>query len=121
MALTIEFLTIDDVTITATEYSIPFNATYAAGSGKADDGVYQLWVDDRANMTKTEEYAIRIYERVLDADAANERLVFKATIKGVQSEVFVTPFLMLGNSWDMTLQKIAGTDRAFSARISRMT
>jgi len=121
VALTVEFLTIDDVTVTATEYSIAFNASYTAGSGKADDGVYQLWVDDRSNMTKTEEYAIRIYERVLDADAANERLVFDATLKGVQSEVFVTPMLILGNSWDMTIQKIVGTDRAFSARISRIS
>jgi hypothetical protein len=121
MAITIEYLTIDDVSIGTTEYSIAFNANYAAGSGKTDDGIYQLWVDDRGNMTKTEEYQIRIYELVLAADAANESVVFHATIKGDQNSVFVTPTLMLGNSWDMTIKKLAGTDRAFSARISRVS
>jgi hypothetical protein len=118
MALTIEYDTLDDVTVGATELSIISGTTTL--QTVTVDGVYQLFVDDRSNMTKTEEYAIRIYETVLAADAS-KRQIFKATIKGVQSEPFVSPFLMLGNGWDMTLQKIAGTDRAFSARISQMT
>lgn len=118
MALTIEYDKIDGVTVGATELSIISGTTTL--QTVTDDGVYQLWVDDQGLMTKTEEYAIRIYEKV-ESVGGTKRLVFKATLKGVQSEVFVTPFLMLGNGWDMTLQKIAGTDRAFDARISQMT
>jgi hypothetical protein len=118
MALTIEYETLDDVTISTSEISIVSGTTTL--QTVTDDGVYQLWVDDRSNMTKTEEFAIRIYETVLAADAS-KRQAFEATLKGVQSEVFVSPMLMLGNGWDMTLQKLAGTDRAFSATIRRVS
>jgi hypothetical protein len=118
MAITIESFVLDGVTIGTTEYSVPFNANYAIGTNKTDDGVFQLFVDDNANMTKTEEYEIRIREKV--HNGGTQRTVFRATIKGVQSEVFVTPTLLLGNGWDMTIKKLAGTDRAFDARISQV-
>lgn len=118
MALTIEYDTLVNTAVGATELSIISGTTTL--QTVTDDGVYQLWVDDLGNMTKTEEYAIRVYEKVESTGGAKKQ-VFEATLKGAQPEVFVTPFLMLGNGWDMTLQKIAGTDRNFSARISRMT
>lgn len=120
MALTIEYDTLDNVTVGATELSIISGTTTL--QTVTDDGVYQLWISDDTGsgrtMTKTEEYSIRIYEKVRNDGV--KKVFFTATIKGVQSEDFVTPFFMLGNGWDMTMQKIAGTDRAFDARISRM-
>lgn len=117
MAITIEYATLDNVTVGATELSIVSGTTTL--QTVTDDGVYQLFVDDQGNMTKTEEYAIRIYEKV--HNGGTKKQIFKATIKGVQSEPFVAPSLMLGNGWDMTIQKLAGTDRAFDARISRVS
>lgn len=116
MALTVEFKVLDNVTIGATEYSVYNNSTTIATA--TDDGVFQLFVWDNGNMTKTEEYQIRILEKV--HNGGTQEQVFKATIKGDQSEVFVTPPLCLGNGWDMTLKKIAGTDRAFDVRISQL-
>lgn len=111
---------LDGVTIGTTEWSIPRNASYDVAQSQADDGVYQLWVDDQTLMTKTEEYAIRIYEKV-EETGGSKRLVFKATLKGVQSELFVSPMLILMHGWDMTITKIAGTDRAFDANIRRIS
>jgi len=118
MAIT-EAFTLNNVTISGTELSIPRNATYDVAQSQGGDGVYQLWIDDQANMTKTEEYAIRVYEKVESGSTSKQ--VFKATLKGVQSEVFVTPTLILINGWDMSMQKIAGTDRAFDASIRRIS
>lgn len=108
---------LDGVTVGATELSIVSGTTTLQTI--TDDGVYQLWVDAVANMTKTEEYRIRIYE-IVEATGATKRVVFSATLKGVQSEVFVSPSLVLIHGWDMTLQKIAGTDRAIDASIRKV-
>lgn len=116
MALTVEQWTLDNVTVGATAISVISGTTSASADGT--DGVYQLWVDDQGNMTKTEEYEIRILEKV--HNGGTQKQVFKATLKGVQSEVFVTPTLMLGNGFDFTIKKLAGTDRAFDARVSRI-
>lgn len=108
---------LDGVTVGATELSIVSGTT--ALQTVTDDGVYQLWIDDGANMTKTEEYKIRIYEKV-EATGGAKKVVFQATLKGVQSEIWVSPMLILINGWDMTIQKIAGTDRAFDASIRKV-
>lgn len=109
---------LDNVTVGAGELSIISGTTTLQTN--TDDGVYQLWVDDQANMTKTEEFAIRIYEKV-EETGGTKKVVFKATLKGVQSEIFVSPMLILMHGWDMTIQKIAGTDRAFDANIRRIS
>ena len=116
MAITIEKWTLDAVTVGTTAISVISGTTSA--SSDTTDGVYQLWVDDNTNMTKTEEYEIRILEKV--HNGGTQKTVFRDTIKGVQSEVFVTPPLMLGNGFDFTIKKLAGTDRAFDARVSQV-
>lgn len=116
MAITVH-AELDNVTVGATELSIISGTTTL--STDTTDGVFQLWVDDQGNMTKTEEYAIRIYEKV-EETGGTKKLVFLATLKGVQSEIFVTPMLILMHGWDMTIQKIAGTDRAFDANIRKI-
>lgn len=117
MAITVH-AELDNVTVGATELSIISGTTTL--STDTTDGVYQLWVDDQGLMTKTEEYAIRIYEKV-EETGGTKKQVFEATLKGVQSEIFVSPMLILMHGWDMTIQKIAGTDRAFDANIRRIS
>lgn len=107
---------LDGVSVGATELSIVSGTTTLQTI--TDDGVYQLWVDG-ATMTKTEEYRIRIYEKV-EGTGGTKKVVFSATLKGVQSEIFVSPMLILINGWDMTIQRIAGTDRAFDASIRKV-
>lgn len=115
MAIT-EAEVLDGVTVGATELSIVSGTTTL--QTVTDDGVYQLWID-AANMAKGDEFKIRIYEKV-EATGGTKRVVFSATLCDVQSELFVTPSLVLMHGWDMTIQKIAGTDRAFDASIRKV-
>lgn len=107
---------LDGVTVGATELSIVSGTTTL--QTVTDDGVYQLWVD-AGNMAKGDEFKIRIYEKV-EGTGGTKKVVFVATLSDAQSELFVTPTLILINGWDMTLQKIAGTDRAFDASIRKV-
>jgi hypothetical protein len=116
MAITVEKWTLDNITVGTAAIGLVNGTTTIATD--TTDGVYQLYVDDQGNMTKTEEYEIKILEKV--HNGGTQKTVFRATIKGVQNEVFVTPPLMLGNGFDFTIKKLAGTDRAFDARVSQV-
>ena len=107
---------LDGVTVGATELSIVSGTTSLQTI--TDDGVYQLWVD-AGNMAKADEYRIRGYEKVEGTGGA-KKVFFEASLLGVQAQNFVTPSFILINGWDFTIQKIAGTDRAFDASIRKV-
>lgn len=115
MALTVAFKENSTITIGTAEYSIYDNTTTGVPLAKTDDGIFQMWIYDRGNMTKTEEYEFKVYEKTLSG--STQKVVWQARLKGAQSETFVSPPLLLGNGWDMTAKKIAGTDRAFDLGI----
>lgn len=109
---------LDGVTVGASELSIVSGTTSL--QTVTDDGVYQLWLDPvGAGMTKGDEFLVKIYEKV-EATGGTKRVVFQATMSDAQSELFVTPTLILMHGWDMTIQKIAGTDRAWDASIRKI-
>lgn len=107
---------LDGVTVGSTELSIVSGTTSLQTI--TDDGVYQLWVDAYA-MAKGDEFRIRAYEKVEGA-SGTKKVFCQWTLLGAQTEVFVTPSFVLINGWDFTIQKIAGTDRAFDASIRRL-
>jgi hypothetical protein len=109
---------LDGVTIGATEYSVPNAANYSSGSVRTEDGVYQFWVDAYA-MANGDEYRIKLYEKV-EATGGTAKVFAQWTLLGAQTEIFVTPTFILMHGWDMTIQKIAGTDRAFDASIRKV-
>lgn len=115
MAISEEY-TMSAVTVGATELSIVSGTTTLQNI--TTDGAYQLWIDPVTNMAKGDEFKIRIYEKV--KGAGTKRVVFVATLSDAQSENFVAPTLILMHGWDMTIQKIAGTDRAFDGSIRRI-
>jgi hypothetical protein len=108
---------LDGVTVGSSELSIVSGTTSLQTI--TDDGVYQLWVDGVANMAKGDEFAIRIYEKV-EGTGGTKRVVFESVLHDAQSEIWVSPMLILINGWDMTLQKLAGSDRAFDASIRKV-
>lgn len=117
MAIT-EYAELDNVTVGSTELSIVSGTTSLAT--ETSSGVYQLWIDPvAAAMAKGDEFKIRVYEKV-EATGGTKRVVFVATLSDAQSELFVTPTLILMHGWDMTIQKIAGTDRAFDASVRKI-
>ena len=107
---------LDGVTVGATELSIVSGTTTLQTVTTA--GVYQLWIDP-TNMAKGDEFIARIYEKV-EATGGTKRVAMSWRLLGAQATNFVTPCFILINGWDMTLQKSAGTDRAFDASIRRI-
>lgn len=115
MAIT-EAYELDGVTVGASELSIVSGTTSLQTITTA--GVYQLWVDAYA-MAKGDEFRVRMYEKV-EATGGTKKMFAEWTLLGVQADNFVTPTFVLMNGWDMTIQKIAGTDRAFDASIRKI-
>ena len=114
----------DDMTITlvdgsasigATEYSLPNASTTL--TPKTDDCVLQTFIDF-ANMAAGDEYRIRIREKI---NAGTQRIVYDATVEGVQGAPFITPSLILGDGWDVTVQKVSGTDRTIAWSLRKTT
>lgn len=114
MAIT---LTNDAATIGTTEYSLPADAAYAAGSPQTDDCLLQAWID-LAAMTAAETYRIRVYEKV---NGGTQAVAYEATLVGVQSSLFVLPSLIVGEGWDVTVDKLAGTDRSIAWSLRKVT
>lgn len=115
MAVT-EAYTLSAVTVGATELSI-VTGTTTPGAVSAD-GVYQLFLDAVTNMAKGDEFKVRIYEKAIVG--GSRRVVAAWSMLGTQSEMFITPTFILTHAWDMTIQKVAGTDRAFDASIRKV-
>lgn len=96
-------------TIGTTEYSLPGAGTTLQTITNAP-GNYELWLD-LANLTSTEAYDLKVYEAV--RSGGTKRLVDTVRISGAQAEpVYVYPRVALRNGWDITLTRVAGTDRS---------
>lgn len=96
-------------TIGVTEYSIVTPGTTLASD--TNDGVYQVFIDF-VNMAAGDEYVIEIKEKV--TSGGTQRIIYSSTLEGAQASPFVTPSLILMHGWDVTIQKVAGTDRSIS-------
>lgn len=107
---------LDGVTVGSSELSIVSGTTTLQTI--TDDGVYQLWVDS-GNMALGDKFIIRIYEKV-EGTGGTKKVCMSQTLSDAQTEVWVSPSLVLINGWDMTIQKTSGTDRAFDASIRKI-
>lgn len=94
-------------TIGSTEYSLTNNSTTIAT--RTTKGTYQVAVDFSA-LAAGDQYELRILEAV--RSGGTQRRIMSATIAGTSTEAYITPSIMLGNGWDITVRKIAGTDRS---------
>lgn len=113
MAITVAYT--GTATISTTEYSLVNNSTTLASS--TDVGVYQVFIDT-ANMAAGDEYEIKIKEKVITG--GTQRNIYTAVLDGAQSTPFVTPTLVLMLGWDVTMDKILGTDRSISWSIRKV-
>ena len=104
------------VTVGTAELSITGGTTSLLS--KAEAGVYQLWIDANT-MAKGDEFIVKVYE-IVKTTGGTKRLFSAWSLLGVQTEIFVTPTFILMYGWEMTITKIAGTDRAFDASIRKV-
>lgn len=101
-------------TISTTEHSLTTDS--AGPDANTTAGVFQAFIDLSA-LAAGDEFVFKVYETVRTGDT--QRLVYTATFCGAQgTPVWVSPTLILGVGWDMTLDKVAGSDRVINWRIS---
>jgi hypothetical protein len=103
-------------TVSTTEWSM---STDTSGpDADTTDGVFQAFVELN-NLAAGDIFVFRVYEKVLAA--STQRLVFSARFAGVQgAPVWASPSLVLMHGWDMTLLRVAGSDRAISWSIRQV-
>jgi len=110
-----EYKTGSGVTISTTEYSLVTPGTTLATD--ATDGVYQVFINPTA-MAAGDEYLFQVKEKV--ATTSSQATVYSLTLEGAQSYPLAFPSLILMHGWDVTVKKIAGTDRAFDWSIRKV-
>lgn len=116
MAIT---FTNDFATVSTSEYSFPADTTTSVPVAQTTQGIFQFFVD-LAAMTVTEQYRFRLYEKY-DTSAGTIRLIEEWIFTGAQSKpLFVTPSFILGQGWDFTGLKVAGTDRSIPWSIRKV-
>jgi hypothetical protein len=103
-------------TVSTTEWSLTTNT--AGPDVDTTAGAYQAFLEMDA-LLKADQYAFKVYEKVLAS--STQRLVCQWYFANAQSEpVWVSPTLILLNGWDMTLLKLAGTDRSINFSVRRI-
>lgn len=115
MAITVESFTGSEA-VSTTEWSM---TTDTAGPDvDTTEGVFQAFLDLNA-LAVGDVFEFTVYEKVRTGDT--QRVVYSAQFANAQSQpVWVSPTLILGVGWDMTLLKISGTDRTINWRISQV-
>ena len=102
-------------TISGTEISLVSGTTTLQSI--ATPAVIQVFIDT-ANMVAGDEYLILIKDKVISE--GTQRIIYSATLDGVQSSPFVTPTLILYHGWDITMDLITGTGRSISWSIRKV-
>lgn len=115
MAIT-EPYELDGVTVGTSELSITNGDTSL--QTQTTDGVYMLFVDT-SNMAQGDAFKFMLYEKV-EATGGTKRLTVSAILIGAQTENLVFPPMPFIHGWEMTIQKLAGTDRAFDASVRKI-
>jgi hypothetical protein len=108
MALS-ELYTQSSVSIGATEYSLTNNSTSIAT--QTTDAFVCLYIES-TDMAAGDEFEIALREKV--TSGGTQRRIIIANLVGTQLEPYVTPSFLVLHGWDVTVKKIAGTDRTFS-------
>jgi len=108
-------------TINSTEYDLPSGSTTV--SAQTTDGIYQAFIDF-SNLTTTESYRLRIYEKVVSSGSpgSTQRVIDDTIISGAQTAdpVYATSALLLMHGWTYTLTNLQGTPRVISWSIRQV-
>jgi hypothetical protein len=103
-------------TIGTTLYSLTNNSTSIAT--QTTDAIVSVWIDT-TNMAAGDEFEIFLLEKV--TAAGSQRTTSLAVLVGAQPGPFISSPFQLGDGWDVAMQKVSGTDRAFSWSIRGIT
>lgn len=102
-------------TVSTTEWSLTTDT--AGPDADTSDGVFQAYLELNA-LAAGDVYEFKVHEKV--QAGSTQRIVYSAVFADVQSPaVWVSERLMLMHGWDMTLDKISGTDRLIAWSIRK--
>jgi hypothetical protein len=102
-------------TVSTVEHSMTTDT--AGPDATTTDGIFQAFIDLSA-LAAADIFTFAAYETVATT-AGTQRKVYTATFSNAQATpIWVSPTLILGVGWDMTLIKNAGTDRLIVWRIA---
>lgn len=102
-------------TVTATEWSLTTDS--AGPDEETDDGTYCAVIDLSA-LAAGDSFEFKVYEKAIGG--GTQRLLDSRTFTGAQGvPLFLSIWYPLLHGWDMTLKKIAGTDRAITWSIRK--
>jgi hypothetical protein len=102
-------------TVSTTEHSL---TTDTAGPDvDTSDGTFCCLLDLSA-LAAGDVFEFRVYEKV--TSGGTQRLMYTATFSGAQAEPnWMSIWFPLMHGWDMTLDKVSGTDRAITWSVRR--
>jgi len=104
-------------TVGTTEHSL---TTDTAGPDvDTTDGVYQVFIDFNA-LADGDVFEVKFYEKVQSSDT--QRCFWTAAVAHDQGacENWVSPSMVLMHGWDVTLEKLSGTDRAITWSVRKV-
>src|SRR3990172_992301 len=105
-------------TVSTTEHSMTTDT--AGPDTDTTDGIFQAFIDLNA-LAAGAIFTFAAYETVATS-GGTRRKVYTATFADAQATpIWVSPTLILGVGWDMTLIKNSGTDRAIVWRIASVS
>lgn len=82
-------------------------------------GMFQAFIDLNA-LASGDIFEFKVYEKARAADT--QRVCYYARFANAQGQpIWVSPALILGAGWDMTLKKLSGTDRTITWSIRGAT
>lgn len=114
MAITI---TNSSATISTTEYSLPAGTTTGVPTSQTDDCVLSAIIGFQ-NMIAGDQYEVKLYE----SDGTAQGLIETWIFTGAQSKPkFSIPSHILGVAWDLTVKRLAGSDRTISWSLRKIT
>lgn len=97
-------------TIGTTEWSLTNNSSTVAA--KTDQGGLQVWLDLSA-MAAGDQFELIVYEKIVTG--GTQRRAWRQTFTGPQTDPHTPlPTVLVKWGWDVTLKKLAGTDRSIT-------
>lgn len=105
----------DSATIGTTEYFLASDST--SKTDQTDDVMLQAWID-WGNLASGDQYEWKVYEKI---NAGTQRVVAHGVVTGVQSNPTVTPALVVGDGWEVSVKKLAGADRVIGWSLRKVT
>jgi hypothetical protein len=103
-------------TISTTEYSLTANSTTLGAI--TTSGIYQIFLDLNA-MAAGDQYQLKIYEKIVSG--GTQRSMHSPIFGDVQTDpIIVIPTVILLWGWEVTMKKLAGTDRSIGWSIRKV-